>query len=67
MVIMVSAIPGVVKVIVQVYYMICYFWWYTCQCVDQLLKSHQLFEKGVITKEQYEEFQASILSDVKKF
>ena len=24
------------------------------QCVDQLLKSHQLFEKGVIFKEQYE-------------
>jgi len=37
------------------------------QCVDQLLKSHQLFEKGVISKEQYEEFQASILNDVKKF
>ena len=37
------------------------------QCVDQLLKFHQLFEKGVITKEQYEEFQASILKDVKKF
>ena len=37
------------------------------QCVDQLLKFHELFEKGVIPKEQYEEFQASILSDVKKF
>ena len=37
------------------------------QCVDQLLKSHQLFEKGVISKEQYEEFQSSILKDVKKF
>jgi hypothetical protein len=37
------------------------------QCVDQLLKSHQLFEKGVLSQEQYEEFQASILNDVKKF
>ena len=37
------------------------------QCVDQLLKSHQLFEKGVITKEEYNQFQASILNDVKKF
>ena len=37
------------------------------QCVDQLPKSHQLFEKGVITKEQYKDFQASILSDVKNF
>ena len=37
------------------------------QCVDQLLKSHQLLEKGVITKEQYEQFQSSILNDVKKF
>ena len=37
------------------------------QCVDQLLKSHQLFEKGVISKEQYEEFQASILNEVDRF
>ena len=37
------------------------------QCVDQLLKSHQLFKKGVMLKEQYEEFQASLLNDVKKF
>ena len=36
------------------------------QCVDQLLKSHQLFEKGLISKEQCDEFQASILN-VKKF
>ena len=37
------------------------------QCFDQLLKFHELFEKGVISKEQYEEFQASILNDVQKF
>lgn len=37
------------------------------QCVDQLLKSHQLLEKGVITPEQYAEFQAAIINDVKKF
>ena len=37
------------------------------QCVDQLLKSHQLFEKGVITKDQYEDIQAAILNDVKEF
>lgn len=37
------------------------------QCVDQLLKSHQLLEKGVISQAQYQEFQESILKDVKKF
>lgn len=37
------------------------------QCVDQLLKFRELFEKGVISNEQYDVFQASILNDVKKF
>ena len=34
------------------------------QCVDQLLKFHELFEKGVRSKEQHEEFQALILNEV---
>ena len=37
------------------------------QCVDQLLKWHELLEKGDITKEQYDDFQATIMDDVKKF
>ena len=37
------------------------------QCVDQLLKSHELLEKGAITQEQYAEFLATILNDVRKF
>lgn len=37
------------------------------QCVDQLLKWHQLLEKGAITQEQYDEFHATIMSDVKQF
>lgn len=37
------------------------------QCVDQLLKWHQLLEKGAITKEQYDELHCEIIKDVKKF
>ena len=37
------------------------------QCVDQLLKWHELLEKGAITKEQYDDFHATIMEDVKKF
>ena len=37
------------------------------QCVDQLLKWHDLLEKGAITKEQYDDFHATIMDDVKKF
>ena len=37
------------------------------QLVDQLLKWHELLEKGGITQEQYEELQESIMKDVKKF
>ena len=39
----------------------------TGQCVDQLLKWHELLKKGAITKEQYDEFQSTIMEDVKKF
>ena len=37
------------------------------QCVDQLLKWHELLEKGTITKEQYDNFKSTILEDVNKF
>jgi hypothetical protein len=37
------------------------------QCVDQLLKWHELLEKGAITKTQYAEFQSTIMDEVKKF
>lgn len=37
------------------------------QCVDQLLKWHELLKKGAITKDQYDEFQSMIMEDVKKF
>ena len=37
------------------------------QCVDQLLKWHELLEKGAIMQEQYEEFKSTILDDVNKF
>ena len=37
------------------------------QCVDQLLKWHQLLEKGAITKAQYDEFHSTIMDDVRKF
>ena len=35
--------------------------------VDQLLKWHQLVEKGGITQEQYDQLQLTIMSDVNKF
>ncbi len=37
------------------------------QCVDQLLKWHELLEKGAITQSQYDEFHSTIMDDVKKF
>ena len=37
------------------------------QCVDQLLKWHELMEKGAITEEQYDKFKSTILDDVDKF
>ena len=37
------------------------------QLVDQLLKWHDLLERGAIDEKQYEERQASIMEDVKKF
>ena len=37
------------------------------QCVDQLLKWHELLKKGGITKDQYDEFQSTIMEDVKNF
>ena len=37
------------------------------QCVDQLLKWHELLEKGAITQEQYDNFKTTILDDVNKF
>ena len=37
------------------------------QWVDQLLKWHELLKKGATTKDQYNEFQSTIMEDVKKF
>ena len=37
------------------------------ECINQLDKWHQLKERGVITGEQYEELQKTILVDIKKF
>ena len=37
------------------------------ECMSQLDKWHQLKERGVISAEQYEELQSSILNDIKKF
>ena len=36
------------------------------QCIEQLDKWHSLMEKGAISSQQYEELQATILSDIKK-
>lgn len=36
------------------------------ECIDQLKKWHSLLDCGAITKEQYEEIQGTILSDVRK-
>ena len=36
------------------------------ECIDQLKKWHALLDCGAITKEQYDEIQATILSDVRK-
>ena len=37
------------------------------QCVDQLLKWHELLEKGAISTAQYDELKSTIMDDVKKF
>lgn len=37
------------------------------QLVDQLLKWHELLEKGGINQAQYDELQRSIMKDVKNF
>ena len=37
------------------------------QCIEQLERWHNLMKSGGITKEQYDELQASILSEVKKY
>ena len=37
------------------------------QCVTQLQKWHELLERGAITQAQYDEFQATILRDIKNF
>lgn len=37
------------------------------QCVDQLLKWHELLDKGAITKSEYDEFRSSIMEDARKF
>ena len=37
------------------------------QCLEQLKGWHDLMQKGGISKEQYEELQANILSEVKKY
>ena len=36
------------------------------QCIDQLQKWHSLLESGAISREQYDELQQTILSDIKK-
>ena len=37
------------------------------ECIDQLDKWHKLKECGVITKEEYDDLQKAILTDIKKF
>ena len=37
------------------------------ECTDQLDKWHKLMERGAISPEQYQELQATILTDIKKF
>ena len=37
------------------------------QCIEQLERWHNLMKSGGITKEQYDELQGSILSEVKKY
>lgn len=37
------------------------------ECINQLDKWHQLKERGVISSDQYEELQKTILTDIKKF
>ena len=37
------------------------------QCTEQLERWHQLMEKGGITKEQYDDLQDNILSEIKQY
>ena len=37
------------------------------QCIEQLERWHQLMEKGGITKEQYDDLQDNILSEIKQY
>ena len=37
------------------------------ECINQLDKWHQLKERGVISNEEYEDLQKTILVDIKKF
>ena len=37
------------------------------ECINQLDKWHQLRERGVISNEQYEDLQKTILTDIKQF
>ena len=37
------------------------------QCIEQLEKWHRLMESGAISKEQYDELQTKLFSDIKKY
>jgi hypothetical protein len=37
------------------------------QCIEQIDKWHQLYEKGVISEEQYKEIVDKVWDDIKKF
>lgn len=37
------------------------------ECINQLDKWHQLKERGVISSDQYEQLQKTILTDIQKF
>ena len=37
------------------------------QCIEQLEKWHRLMESGAISKEQYDELQMKLFSDIKKY
>ena len=37
------------------------------QCIEQLEKWHRLMESGAISKEQYDELQTTLFSDIKKY
>ena len=37
------------------------------QCIEQLEKWHGLMESGAISRQQYDELQAKLFSDIKKY